>query len=286
MPLVTHAQLLESLQSAGVVAGDILFVHSSLSRIGNVTGGPQTVVDALLESVGDSGTVVMPAYRSADEYLAILCAGDVLDLRTAPSLTGKITEALRLMPGTHRSSHPFSSCVARGSRAQYIVANHQDDPRICHAGSPVGRALELDAKIVGLGTDVGTITLYHCLEDMWDGLQIHPYAAPFTATYIDATGVRVSRILLRHDPEVSKYRVDRPTGTWIRARLREHFERIGLMRTFSFGCAPSWIMSARALYEEMQRLAESGVTIYSRPSPLVAAALANASKRSRKVVAP
>ncbi|HDH03554.1 MAG TPA: AAC(3) family N-acetyltransferase, partial [Actinobacteria bacterium] len=52
-----HAQLVD----LGVGEGNFL-VHSSLSSLGYVLGGPQTFVRALLEAIGPSGTLLMPAF--------------------------------------------------------------------------------------------------------------------------------------------------------------------------------------------------------------------------------
>lgn len=277
LPRISSSQLVGQLRDTGIAAGDLIFVHSALSRIGNVDGGAQAVVAALVETVGKSGTLVMPAYRDADGYMAMLAAGKVLDLRTAGSETGAITEALRVTHGALRSSHPFASCVALGSLAELVIDSHHIDPRICHKDSPLGRLLDAGGKVVGLGTDVGTVTLYHCLEDMWQGTGINPYGAPFIGKYIDASGAEIVRTLLRHDPIVSRYRIDRPEGQWIRDTLRGYFDRIGLRRTFRFGTGPAWVMNASRLYSEMQYLAERGITIYSMPNAATVAAFETAS---------
>lgn len=275
MPRVSREQLLASLRAAGICEGDTLFVHSSLSKIGDVEGGADTVVSTLLEAVGPSGNVVMPAYTSADEYVAMLERGELLDLRTQRSLTGKITEALRMHPGTLRSSHPFSSSIAYGPQAQYITGDHGSASSICHENSPLARVLELDGKLVGLGTNVGTISMYHLAEDLWDGFPFQTYGSPFAGRYVDADGGTVERDLLRYDPDVSKYRIDQPMGEWIRKRMDEHLRAIGLLRPFTYGCAASWTMDMQALYDEVCRLAANGVTIYSRPSDAVTAQLAS-----------
>jgi aminoglycoside 3-N-acetyltransferase len=263
---VTRTELTEALRNAGIRQGDVLFVHSSLSRIGNVEGGAQCVVAALIDAVGENGTLIMPTYASADDYVETLSRGEVVDLRTARSVTGQITEVFRNLPGALRSSHPFSSCAAWGKHARYIVSDHHRDPRIFHEGSPIARFIELDGTLIGLGTGFGTISMYHCAEDLRSDFSLRTYGEPFLGTYIDAEGNYVQRLLVRHDPAVSKYRIDYPLGEWIREQLREHFEQRGLVTRFEFGCADSWVMQARALFDEVVGLAGAGVTIYSRPS--------------------
>ena len=48
----------------GVEAGMALLVHSSLSAMGWVCGGPVTVIIALQHVLGHTGTLVMPAHST------------------------------------------------------------------------------------------------------------------------------------------------------------------------------------------------------------------------------
>ncbi|WP_396128087.1 AAC(3) family N-acetyltransferase [Exiguobacterium mexicanum] len=61
----TKTTLVAHLQEAGIRQGDALFVHTSLSKLGWVCGGPQTVIEALQETVGPDGLIMM-ATQSGD----------------------------------------------------------------------------------------------------------------------------------------------------------------------------------------------------------------------------
>ena len=58
---MTETSLRQDLVTIGVTPEMTLLVHSSLSSIGWVVGGPPTVVRALLNVLGERGTLVMPA---------------------------------------------------------------------------------------------------------------------------------------------------------------------------------------------------------------------------------
>lgn len=58
---VTPERIVNDLVTLGVRKGMVLLVHTSLSTIGWVTGGPIGVIEALLEAVGKEGTIVMPS---------------------------------------------------------------------------------------------------------------------------------------------------------------------------------------------------------------------------------
>ena len=58
--LVTPDDMKTALKDLGVRKGQAIMVHTSLSSLGYVCGGAQSVIEALLESVGDEGTIMMP----------------------------------------------------------------------------------------------------------------------------------------------------------------------------------------------------------------------------------
>ena len=60
MKIVTKADIVAGLQEIGLKEGDTVIVHTSLSSIGYVCGGAQTVIEALIEVVGENGTIMMP----------------------------------------------------------------------------------------------------------------------------------------------------------------------------------------------------------------------------------
>lgn len=57
--------LQQQLHTLGIKTGDNIIVHSSLRSMGWIAGGTQAVVEALMETVTRTGTIVMPA-QSAD----------------------------------------------------------------------------------------------------------------------------------------------------------------------------------------------------------------------------
>lgn len=59
---VTEQSLAEDLRALGVGREMVVLVHSSLSALGWVCGGPVAVVRALLWALGADGTLVMPAH--------------------------------------------------------------------------------------------------------------------------------------------------------------------------------------------------------------------------------
>ena len=57
---VTREEIAAALQEIGVQCGDTVMFHSSLSSMGWVVGGANTVIEGFLAAVGTNGTVVVP----------------------------------------------------------------------------------------------------------------------------------------------------------------------------------------------------------------------------------
>ncbi len=68
MEIVTKNELVQCFQSTGIHRGSVLEVHSSLSSFGQVEGGADTVIDALITSVGDEGSIFIHFNKNALLY--------------------------------------------------------------------------------------------------------------------------------------------------------------------------------------------------------------------------
>ena len=64
---MNKAELIKGLRDIGLEPGMSVEVHSSLSSFGRVEGGAETVISALMECVGEEGSIFMPALRLSPE---------------------------------------------------------------------------------------------------------------------------------------------------------------------------------------------------------------------------
>jgi len=264
MPILNHADLRADLVRGGLRPGTIVMVHSALSKLGNVEGGPATVIQAIIDAISPDGTLLMPTYNSADLAIRMSQEDNCVDLRTLPSNSGMITEVFRRRADVIRSSHPFSPVCAWGAEAVYMTAGHAEDPRVCHSESPIGRLVKRGGIVLGIGVNLGPgMGVAHCLEDTWDDFPKKVHAPPVRVQYRDASGMLISRMIIRYDPDTLRTRIDQPGGAWICNAMTSHLMRVGILKIFPCGKTAAWIANAAALYQELKRLAARGITIYS-----------------------
>jgi aminoglycoside 3-N-acetyltransferase len=170
--------LTADLASLGVVPGSVVLVHSSLSALGWVCGGPVAVIGALLKAVGEDGTLVMPSHTAEVSdpsswdnppapsvwWPLIRESMPPFDPRLTPtSWMGVISENFRSWPGVLRSNHPTSSLSALGPRSSEILEEQPlDDP---HGElSPLARLYRLGGQVLLLGVGFGSSTSLHLAE--------------------------------------------------------------------------------------------------------------------------
>ena len=60
MKVVIREDIVNELKRMGLEKNDVVMVHTSLKSMGYVCGGAQTVIEALIEVVGEEGTIMMP----------------------------------------------------------------------------------------------------------------------------------------------------------------------------------------------------------------------------------
>ena len=87
----TITTLKRDFKTLGITAGSVIIMHSSLSEIGWTVGGPVSVIQALMEVITSSGTVIMPSFSSDNSdptewetHLFLKDGGILLKVRCLP----------------------------------------------------------------------------------------------------------------------------------------------------------------------------------------------------------
>lgn len=114
---VTQSHIEQSLVGSGLLAGDVVMVHSRLFTIGRVPTDieknqvSESLLAAIRRVIGAEGTIVIPTFTFS------VCSGGYFDKRETPSEMGALSEYVRLLSPEARTSHPFYSAVILGPNA-------------------------------------------------------------------------------------------------------------------------------------------------------------------------
>jgi aminoglycoside 3-N-acetyltransferase len=174
----TRTSLAADLRRLGVQSGQTLLVHSSLSSMGWVCGGPVAVIQALQDALAPDGTLVMPAHSGdwsdpgywehppvpQDWWPVIRETMPAYDPRCTPTRgMGRIAELFRTWPAVLRSGHPVDSFAAHGKHATAVTATHPLEGSLGEA-SPLRRIYDLDGFVLLLGVGFDSNTCFHLAE--------------------------------------------------------------------------------------------------------------------------
>lgn len=194
---VVKSDIVNGLCEIGVKFGDILLVHGSLKSLGQVEGGADTLIDALLETLGADGTLMMPSFQSGSEFY-LLDRGCRFDIRSTPSGCGIITETFWKRPGVLRSLSPTHCTAACGPLAEKILAGHERCKLSVGFGSPYHKLMEMNGKILLLGVTHGSNTSLHFVENTSGAPTI--CRKEYLPVVIDENGVEITVPTFPHMP--------------------------------------------------------------------------------------
>ena len=219
-PTVSRAEIGEGVRSMGIGPGDVIFVHSSLSAFGYVDGGAEAAIDGLLDALGPSGTLVMPAFTWGEFHAADRV---VFDVRHTPCETGRIPETFRTRPGVNRSVHVCHSVSAIGPNASETMGEGVSS---FGPGSTFDVLLKLGGWVLFLGVSFQSCTALHAVEE-FVGVPYRKHRNYEGSVVILADGTRISSEsieYLRQDGSAYDF-----------AKMEAIFEEAGVLRRARIG---------------------------------------------------
>jgi aminoglycoside 3-N-acetyltransferase len=126
-----------------------------MSAIGHVSGGADTVVDALLAAIGKRGTLMLPTFTHGSTK--------VFNPMASPSTNGAIPNALWRRADAQRTEEPTHAVAAIGPKAATYCAGHPQNGAFGLDG-PIGRLMHGGGYVLMLGVNYETCTMYHVGE--------------------------------------------------------------------------------------------------------------------------
>lgn len=254
----TPADLTRALQGMGIRSGDTMTVHSSFDGMLYFRGSAADALQAILDAVGPSGTVVMPTFSFDGRSYDYLRSRPTFDAKRTSAKTGLICELLRRRKDAFRSLNPTHSVVAVGPMAAPITADHSNSRTPFDEHSPWHYLLELNAWMVfvGVADRLLPVSAYHHFDELLEpelGVRIY-YPEPFEITVRDAEGRERRAIAYAHDPDTGRRRdYD---------QVCEHQVRLGVLQRSRVGAISLWAGQLRPLFESYRSLVRQGIKAY------------------------
>ncbi len=139
---MNKADIKKCLTGLGLKTGDIVIVHSSLSSVGHIEGGADTLVDVFLETIGNEGTLVAPVSASL----------------------GIFTQTLKNRSEALTSDCPLGTVAAIGADAEFICRDHWKADTAHGHDTPYLKIAGLGGYVCLLGVDQDRNTTLHSVE--------------------------------------------------------------------------------------------------------------------------
>lgn len=160
----TKADLLCQLSQLRIPRNRVVMVHSALRLIGSVEGGPQTILDALIEYfTAEGGILCFPAHTWTNLGVKDIC----LDMNDPTTCTGILSNFATADPRGIRTENPTHSSVVFGDREK-VLKFIADEAHVDSGTAPstcCGRLYEQGGYVLLIGVNQTSNTFLHTVEE-------------------------------------------------------------------------------------------------------------------------
>ena len=217
---VTGTALRRALDEVTDGGCETLYVHSGLSSLGYMVGGPAVALKALADACDN---LFLPTHS----YCYPVAPGEpgpVFDAMTTPSQMGLLAETFRQQQDVVRSIHASHSLAGMGRLAQETCSGHYECETPCGEGTPYSHLVRRGAGALLLGVSFRYYTPFHTAE--WES------ASDFAAEpgeidrlrFIDETGQVRERLSKHQNRTLPRFH-----------EAGEMLERLGFVRRRQLG---------------------------------------------------
>jgi aminoglycoside N3'-acetyltransferase len=128
----TRAGLISDLKAIGIKPGELLHLKVSMRALGKIDGGAEALLEALIEVVGNEGTLVCDSFINS---FPLPFKGDLKQYLVddmTPTYAGAFARTMVNHPDNIRSQHPIKKFSAIGKRAEELMLNQLTASLIIH----------------------------------------------------------------------------------------------------------------------------------------------------------
>ncbi len=195
-------QLKKDLRVLGVCPGDAVMMHFSYKALGEVEEGAQGIFDAIVELLGEEGTLLVPGFS----WNSVDYEHPVFDRDKTPSCVGYLPEYFRThVNGYVRSMHATHSVCVLGKHAEALVKDHEKDLTPVGKNSPIMKLAEMGGKILMLGCSPDHLTIMHGVEETAEPPYLFDREKPIEYILRDGDA-EMHQTAIRHSFEKEGYR--------------------------------------------------------------------------------
>lgn len=233
----TKRGLKSQLREMGLKPTDTVLLHSSMKAIGEVEGGADAVLDALMEYFAE-GLLLLPTHTWAQ-------MGEkhtVFDPKREESCVGLLTNLFRKRQGVVRSLHPTHSMAAYGKNAAEYIKGEESCNTPCTPGGCYDRLKDIGGKILLAGVGHERNTYIHSVEEV---LNVPNRLADNPMTlYIQMPDGSIRKVYMR-----KHYNPQQPHISEDFVKIEQAFYDKKAAKKVCFGNAKSILCDAKGIFE-------------------------------------
>jgi len=160
---ITINHLIEDIKDWELPKGSNVVFHSSMKSLGgHVEGGPDTIINAMLDVWGPDSNIMVPTFTYSLEIWPDCCP---YERKVSPSRNGVITESFWHRSDALRNNHPTHSVAAIGPQKEELIVQENESSPL-GIGCPFHRIMNWDGWIIMIGCDHTSNSFIHTCEIM------------------------------------------------------------------------------------------------------------------------
>ena len=248
--MYTKEDLKNNRKGMGFTGTEAVMIHSSMKAIGEVEGGAETVVDALMEYF-EQGLLMVPTHtwkQMGEEY-------NVFDPEMEPACVGIIPNLFMKREGVVRSLHPTHSIAAYGKMAAEYIKGEENIATPCAPEGCWGRLLDIEAKILLIGVTHVRNTFIHGIEEMWNVPERLTEEPVLFQIKMPDGSLKQAPVHRHYNPYT-----DHISETY--DKMKEGYDITGAGKTVLFGDATCILCEAKRLYEVTSKVLKKEINCF------------------------